>query len=387
MKRSVLFFSLLIFVVVLSSVSVNLWSDKKEDIPQEQPLVVEPGMTLTQFGEANGLAKAQLKDLFGLESPDQLTQTLESLGMDRDTLEAKVRKSGALSAEYQSKNWIKIPVKFGTWVLFLGMVFVLMRRGSIDAKVRKWLYFTAVTVFGVILSSDPSPMGTVKDAIHLYAAEGVIFPPRLVALSVFLIIVVAANKYICAWGCQFGTLQDLIFRLNRDAKDRKGAWPQFKLPFVFTNSVRMAFLVVFTIVAFAWGLDIIELFDPFKIFKPQVLGVLGMAVIGGLVVASLFVYRPWCTMFCPFGLVGWMCEKLSVHKIKVDYETCIACEACAKACPSTVMEAILKRETKVIPDCFSCATCMSVCPTKSITFGRGARDIPPKGKFDKDSTE
>ena len=97
--------------------------------------------------------------------------------------------------------------------------------------------------------------------------------------------------------------------------------------------------------------------------------------------ASLFVYRPWCHFFCPFGLVGWLVEKVSIFRIKVNYETCISCEACAKACPSTVMNAILKREN-IIPDCFACANCIDVCPTGSVSLAAGKRKLPPEGKFE-----
>jgi len=67
----------------------------------------------------------------------------------------------------------------------------------------------AVCVFGIIPGSDPSPMGTVKDAIVLLDLKGMIFPPRLIAFGIFLLMVILANKYICSWGCRFGTLQDL----------------------------------------------------------------------------------------------------------------------------------------------------------------------------------
>ena len=69
-------------------------------------------------------------------------------------------------------------------------------------------------------------------------------------------------------------------------------------------------------------------------------------------IASLIVYRPWCHLFCPFGQVGWPVEKVNIFKIKVDCKTCISCEACAKACFPTVINAILKKEN-VTPACFS----------------------------------
>ncbi|MBD3306899.1 hypothetical protein GF339_10735 [candidate division KSB3 bacterium] len=79
------------------------------------------------------------------------------------------------------------------------------------------------------------------------------------------------------------------------------------------------------------------------------------------------------------GLVGWLAEEISLYKINVDYDVCIACEAC----PSTVMNAILKQKQKTIPDCFACGNCLDVCPMNAVHFQRGKRNTPPTGKFDK----
>jgi polyferredoxin len=205
----------------------------------------------------------------------------------------------------------------------------------------------------------------------------------MIALFVFLAIVFIVNKYICAWGCQVGVLQDLIFRINQTDKRKVIVGKQFKIPFIISNSVRITFLVIFTIIAFAWGFDIVEPIDPFKVYKPSYLGLSGALFIGILLIVSLFVYRPWCHFLCPFGLVGWVVEKLSLIKINVNYDTCIACKKCAEACPSTVMNAILTRTKKTIPDCFACYNCREVCPTESISFSTNKRTLPPKGHFDK----
>jgi NAD-dependent dihydropyrimidine dehydrogenase PreA subunit len=386
-KMAVYFLVIVFAVVFLSSLSNRLMGGKTEEMKEQKPLSITESMTIEEFGKVNGLSKEVLKEVFGITVKEDLQKTIGATGIPKEEVLSKVTKEGALHEEFESKNWVLIPIKFALWIGFLIMVFVFMRKGLITPKVRRTFYFVAVAVFGVILGSDPSPMGTVKDAVVLFGTKGVIFPPRMIALTIFLIIVFLANKFICSWGCQFGTLQDAIFRLNRKENDRTGLFFQIKLPFVVTNTIRIATFCALAIVAFAWGFDIIGAVDPFKIYKPSVVAVYGWIFIGAVLVAGLFVYRPWCHLFCPFGLVGWIVEKISIFKIHVNYDTCIACEACAKACPSSVMEAILKRERKTIPDCFSCATCIGVCPTNSIGLKSGKRTMPPDGKFQKNNGE
>jgi polyferredoxin len=373
---------LIALVVVLSSISMRLWGKKPEKAPVQKELVFQEGMTVSEFGKTNQLPNTVLKEVFGLVSKEDLQKKVTEFTYSREQIVTRVNKVLALEGEHASKDWSKILVKFILWFLFLGFVFFLMVKRRIAAGNRRWVLLSAIVLFGIILGSDPSPMGTVKDAIGLFAKSGVIFPPRMIALTLFLILVFVANKFICTWGCQFGTLQDFIFRLNRDPKDRQGVLRQFKPPFVVTNTVRVVFLGVFVLVAFLWKMDFIEFIDPFKTYNPGKIAMAGGIFIGAVSVASLFVYRPWCHFFCPFGLVGWIVEKKSLFKVKVDYDTCIACEACAKACPSTVMNAILKQD-RVTPDCFSCATCIETCPTDSISFSSGKRSKPPAGKFDK----
>jgi hypothetical protein len=77
-------------------------------------------------------------------------------------------------------------------------------------------------------------------------------------VTLFLIFVFVANKFICTWCCQFGTLQGFIFSLNRDSKDRKGALKQFKPPFILSNTIGVVFLTAFTLFAFFWKVDFVE---------------------------------------------------------------------------------------------------------------------------------
>jgi len=383
MWRILISFILILFIVITASaVSSHLWAGKQEKQPQSLTITVREGMTIAEFGKKYDLSHKTLKKIFNLTSQNDMKKQVADFGMNNELMTKKVDQALSIQAEHASKNWFKILLKGGLWIIFLFIVFSLFRKGKVTARNRKWIYMAAVVLFGILLGSDPSPMGTVKDAIVLFASKRVIFPPRLIAFSIFLLMVVLANKFICSWGCQLGTLQDLIFRLNRDPKDTKCVFGRFKIPFIISNSIRIFFFLLLTVVAFIWAADIVEVIDPFKIFKPQVIGIAGGLFIGLILVLSLSVYRPWCHFFCPFGLTGWLAEKISIFKVKVDYDKCISCQACSKACPSTVMDAILK-QNRIIPDCFSCGICIETCPVNAIAFESGRRQKPPEGKFDK----
>ncbi len=383
-KVIVSFLLLLAFVVIGSIISVRMWDEVEEKVELPGELVLQEDMTLLQIARENDLPNSLMKKVFELSGQSDLQKKFSDFSLTVEETEIAIKKQLALAAENATKNWEKILLKFMLWSIFLLLIFFLLKGKAITSEKRKWFYFVAVIIFGIVLSADPGPMGAIKDGIVLFGRTGAFFPPRLIALTVFLLMVILANKFICSWGCQVGTLQDLIFRLNRNKHNP--ILPQYKLSFKLTNTIRIIFFFVFTSAAFIWALDLIEHIDPFKIFKPATLSIGGILFILIVMFESLFIYRPWCHLFCPFGLIGWLLEKLSVFKIKVDYRKCIACENCVESCPSTVMNAILKRD-KIIPDCFSCGTCLEVCPTNAISFEKGKRKKPPAGKFENNASK
>lgn len=373
-------FILIIGLVIISSfLSTMIWGARSEKNPGLSSLIISKDITIKEFGIQNNLSTQILEKVFMLDSEKDLNRKVSDFNFTQQDLLFEVNRHLAIETEHESKNWVKILIKFILWISVIFTVFRFIRKKKLSTKVRSSVYLVSVVLFGVILGSDPSPMGTIKDAIVLFATKSAIFPPRLIALSAFLLMVVVFNKSICAWGCQIGTLQDLIFRINRKNNTRH-IFKQYKIPFVVSNSIRIIFFVSLSVIAFVWSTDIVGFVDPFKIFNPSVVSFIGWIFIGFILIFSLFTYRPWCTLFCPFGLLGWFFEKMALFKIRVDYSKCIACDACAKSCPSTVMDTILKRET-MISDCFSCGSCIEACPANAIDFSSVKRDLPPKGKF------
>ena len=359
--------ALLTAVVGLSILSGQWWGSKSEELDLPEIQIVSETQTIAEISRVNEIPLAVVLSALKVDSASSEITDLVALNLKAEEAATKIKKSLITYYENQSKNWLKIFMKFLLWLLLLPIPAVMIARGKMTPPRRRLVYLISIVTFGIVLGSDPSPMGTVKDAIFLLSAHKTIFWPRIIALVIFLATVVVSTKLICSWGCQFGTLQDLLFRFVRNKKDRKGTVKQFKPPFWISNSTRILFFLASIAVGIIWALDIVGLVDPFKVYKPLVLGIGAALFIAVVLVASFFVYRPWCHFACPFGLVSWFFEKLAIFRINVDYSKCDACQVCNASCPSTVMDAILKQD-RPRPDCFGCGVCVESCPTNVISL-------------------
>lgn len=357
----------IILAAGLSIIRAELWHSPEEELPDLTQLSVSAEQTLGELAATPPYDARLISKTFQRKLPDAGATTIAELGLSGSEATAMLRKSLALRAEQATKDFQRIFIKFALWFALLPVPVVLLYRRKLGNRLRLGLLAAGALIFGAILGSDPSPMGTVKDAVYLYGSSGAVFIPRMIALAVFLAMVIAANKLICSWGCQFGTLQEFIFRLNRRSHKPRSSLPVVRIPFKAANTVRVVFFAVFTVVAFVWAFDLIGPIDPFKVYNPLKLTLSGIVFIAALLVASLFVYRPWCTLACPFGLVSWLTERLSIIKPRVDYGKCIACHACEQACPSDAMRGLLRRHG-LPQDCFSCGDCIAVCPTQAVAY-------------------
>jgi len=266
--------------------------------------------------------------------------------------------------------------------LIIGIVAVatlLLRFRRVTGRLRLAFLVGGVLVLGVGFglfgpaNLDPNPVFALRTVLRtaLVPATPVGPPamqPKLPVAALFgvmLVVGFVSNKGICGWGCQLGLLQDLLHRFRT---------PKYKPPFWLTNAFRaIAFVALAGGLALA-GLDWIGLVDPFRVFRFNYgLHVGGVAAL--ILVASVFVWRPWCQLLCPFGLVSWLTEHVSLLRPRVDRSLCINCRLCVKACPGRAMEGILANQT-LRADCFACGACIEACPKPGALDWRGPRAVP-----------
>lgn len=148
-----------------------------------------------------------------------------------------------------------------------------------------------------------------------------------------------------------GLLQDLLHRVKL---------PKWKLPFWLSNSVRVTAFVALVAGLMVAGLDWIGAIDPFRLFQFNFTPWIGLFS-AAVFIASLFIYRPWCRFLCPFGLLGWLVERVSLFRPRINWEACEECWVCVKACPSQAMADYYDGK-KIHADCFACGSCIEACP-------------------------
>jgi len=253
------------------------------------------------------------------------------------------------------------------WFALAVVAAVVLRRKRVSPRFRIWWMVGVVGVIGVLMGVRPNAMGAFTHGISGLIVDGV-FSDYMIGMGVVTVVMLILSKMVCGWACHLGALQELLFRLNRNKKDRRGIFRQVKLPFALTMTVRVVIFLFFIVVAVFWASDISFAYDPHRLYR-----LTSMATAPALVTLTLtillspFVYRPWCQLACPLGLLSWIMERFALLRVNVDRSTCKNCRACVKACPCGAMEGIIDGKL-VRPDCWSCGTCIDRCPTGSVRF-------------------
>jgi len=250
-----------------------------------------------------------------------------------------------------------VVIKFVLWIIVVVAATLLLRRRKVTSSVRLAFVTGGVLLFGFIFGlvipgdMNPNPVESLRMLLTAVLVKRQFMLPVAAMLVILLLTVLVSNKSICGWGCQFGLLQDLLHRVPL---------PKWKPPFWLSNSVRILAFVALIAGLVVGGLDWIGLIDPFQLFSFNLTLAIGLFTIAVLV-ASLFVYRPWCHFLCPFGLLGWLVEQISVFRPRINREACKECKMCVKACPSQAMADFYDGK-KIHADCFACGACIEACP-------------------------
>jgi ferredoxin len=149
----------------------------------------------------------------------------------------------------------------------------------------------------------------------------------LYALLFFLIPLIFAlffGRVFCGAACPLGAIQDLLIYKPITIP----AWLRKTLGFIPWLYLGLAVLYAATGTEF-----IICRYDPFigiyRMNGPHLMIYLGIAFL----LIGLFVARPYCRFFCPYGAILGIFSKFSRRHLSIYPTKCIQCKLCTTSCP------------------------------------------------------
>jgi len=241
---------------------------------------------------------------------------------------------------------------------------------------RRWLMGLAIfslVYFGFYREGCVCPIGSIQNvAVALTDPKYSI--PLVVIATFFLPLFVALfyGRAFCGGVCALGAMQEMVVlkpvqvprRLDRALGLVKYAY----LALAILLAIRPAIARDFVICRF----------DPFVGFFRKT-GEGHMLLIGGVFLAAgMFIGRPYCRWFCPYGaLLNW-CSRIAKRGVSITPHRELDCGLCNEACPYGAIE----KMRAVRKDCLYCARCYASCPNEGerakakhplVTIAGGAR--------------
>jgi NosR/NirI family transcriptional regulator, nitrous oxide reductase regulator len=221
-------------------------------------------------------------------------------------------------------------------VLALASLFVLKYRSR---KGIFWLSVFSLIYFGFYRDGCICAIGAIQNVALSISDPN--YTISITALSFFLIPLITTlffGRTFCAAACPLGAIQDLVILKPMSLP----AWLRKTLgiiPFVYLG---LAVLYAVTKTDF-----IICRYDPFiGIFRmnaPFLMVVLGISFL----LIGLFVARPYCRFFCPYGvLLNWM-SRFSKWHLSITPAECTRCRLCTTSCPFNAIEEPVKEKDAI----------------------------------------
>lgn len=187
------------------------------------------------------------------------------------------------------------------------------------------LMLLALFYFGFWREGCVCPIGSTQNIVlSIFDKE---YAVPVVVLAFFLLPLVFTlffGRTFCGAVCPLGAAQDVV--LLRPVK--VPLWAENALRVIAYSYLGAAVLFAATGSAF-----IICRYDPFVSFF-RLTGGLNILILGAcFLLVGMFVGRPYCRFFCPYGVILRQLSRVSKWRVTITPDECIHCKLCEDACP------------------------------------------------------
>jgi len=261
---------------------------------------------------------------------------------------------------------------FSLWIVVSIVALLLIYKGKLN-KAYSYIIYTIVLVLGgVILGAVPNlnlSIQTLLPAIGVGAPFNVLLP-LIIVLMILLLTVFLVGRILCGFACPVGVLQELISKIKfkSNIKKQKNV-KKIDISLKTATIIRWIFFGVVAVLAIFWSFSLLQIINPFTGFNIFTNPLAPLFLIPGItlitvIIASFFIYRPWCRLFCPFGALSSLVGRFTRYKY-IRTEDCNDCGLCEKICPTHQAERDSKKR-----ECYYCNRCVTVCSQDAIKLGK-----------------
>jgi len=183
----------------------------------------------------------------------------------------------------------------------------------------------SLVYFGFYRKGCVCPIGAIQNVVLTIFDAGYVMPITVAAFFLLpLVFTLFFGRVFCAAVCPLGAIQDLV--LVR----------AIAVPGWLASGLRVcAYLYLGLAVLFAATGSgfLICRYDPFVSFF-RLSGNLNLVVLGAcFLLVGVFVGRPYCRFFCPYGVILRQLSRVSKWRVKITPDECIRCRLCEDSCP------------------------------------------------------
>ena len=241
-------------------------------------------------------------------------------------------ESGYIQAETQ------IPVPRSDALEYMDVLVLILALSLVTWLVLKkrsrsgvfWVSIFSILYFGFYREGCVCSVGSLQNIALALFNPGYKIPLTVLAFFIIpLLFSLFFGRTFCAGVCPLGAIQDIFVWKPM----KLSTWVQKLLgliPFIYLG---LAVLYAATSTDF-----IICRYDPFVgIYRLN--AEFSMYILGGIFLAtSIFIARPYCRFFCPYGvLLNWV-SRISVYHMTITPSKCIQCRLCEDSCPFGAIE-------------------------------------------------
>jgi len=191
-----------------------------------------------------------------------------------------------------------------------------------------------------------------------------IYESSMVLLIIVIGLAIMFGPVFCGWICPLGSIQDWFSNLGKKLK----LLNKWTIPRNIDSVLRYFRYVVLIMVLIATAKHKFLVFaniDPYNAlftFWTRDVALASLVVLIATLVMAIFIERPWCKYFCPFGAFLGLFNLIRIFKIKRNETTCINCSKCDVLCPMNIE--ISNRKQIRNHQCITCLKCTSEknCP-------------------------